>query len=391
MFLLLCARRLNQVRSAGDFTNHIHLDFIQNPFLKRFSTSIDGRSFTVSYLINSCGLSKEAAVSASKWVQFESSDKPDSVLSFLRSYEFTDTQISRIIRNRPMLLILDLEKILKPKFAFLYSVGFSPPDLAKIICSDSSILTFSLKNQIMPSFEYLKGIVHTNDNVVTVLKRLKWAFRSCHWKHMDHNIATLRDYGVPERFILSVIRSQPQSLTRPPDLFNKSVKEIKDLGFDPSKSVFARTVSIITLNKKSTIERKLDIFKKFGCSEREIISMIKKHPFCLVLSEKKILRGMDFLMNKMGLEPSFIANNPILICFSLEKRIIPWYSVIQVLLSKGLINKDINVVQALRLSTRGFMEKFVIRYQKEIPQLMKIYEGEMDCLELINRSEEMDN
>nr|DAD37477.1 TPA_asm: hypothetical protein HUJ06_008118 [Nelumbo nucifera] len=375
MFLLLCARkRLHQVRTAGDLTNHLHLGFLQNPFLKPVSTSTDGYPFTVSYLINSCGLSKEAAVSASKFVQFETSDKPDSVRSFLRSYGFTDTQISRIIRNRPMLLILDPEKILKPKFAFLYSIGFSPPDLAKIICFDSSILTFSLKNHIMPCYEYLKGIVRTNNNVVTVLKRLGWAFGSSHRKRMDHNIATLRDHGVPERFIISVVRTQPQSLIRPPDLFTKNVKEIKDLGFDPSKSTFARAVSLITLNRKSTMERKLDIFKKCGCLENEITSMIKKHPYCLVLSEEKIIRGMDFLMNKMGLEPSFIAKTPILLCFSLEKRMIPWYSIIQVLLSKGLINKDINVVQALKLSTKGFMEKFVIRYQKEIPQLQKIIE-----------------
>ncbi|XP_010241318.1 PREDICTED: transcription termination factor MTERF15, mitochondrial-like [Nelumbo nucifera] len=375
MFLLHCARRLDLVRnprSAGDLTNH--LSFLQNHFLKCVSTATDQHSFTVSYLINSCGLSKEEAASASKSVQFETSQRPDSVLSFLRNYGFTGVQISKFIRNRPMLLLLDPEKILKPKFAFLSSVGFSPPDLARILYYDSGFLTLSLRNQILPCFQYLKGIVQTNNNVVAVLRRMRWAFGNKRQKRMEENITILRDHGVPEQIILSVVKRHPQSFLMPPDLFNENAKEIKDLGVDPSKLAFALAVSIITLSSKSTRERKIDIYKKYGCSEDDITLMIKRNPNCLALSEKKIVRVMDFLINKMGLEPSFIAKNPILLCFSLEKRMIPWYSVIQVLLSKGLINKDINVVGALKISKSDFMDKFVIRYQKEIPQLLKIFE-----------------
>ncbi|XP_019056147.1 PREDICTED: transcription termination factor MTERF15, mitochondrial-like [Nelumbo nucifera] len=263
----------------------------------------------------------ETAVSVSKSVQFETSEKPDSVLTFLRDYGFTNAQISKLIRNRPTLLLIDPEKILKPKFAFLYSVGFSPPDLPTILCRQSGLLAYSLENQIIPCFEYLK-VVH-----------------SSHKQQCRH-------------------RSQTLEL----DFWIIYAEGYGQQHHDPSR-----------IND----EKKLDTFKKCGWSEDDITSMIKRQYLCLVLSEKKIERGMGFLTNKMGLEPSFIARHPMLLCFSLEKRMIPWYSVIQVLLSKGLINKDVSVVQALLLSKSRFMNKFVIRYQKEIPELLKIFEGEM--------------
>lgn len=56
---------------------------------------IKQHSFTVSYLIESCGLSPETAISASKFVNFKSSKKPDSVILLLREYGFENAQISK--------------------------------------------------------------------------------------------------------------------------------------------------------------------------------------------------------------------------------------------------------------------------------------------------------
>ena len=87
---------------------------------------------------------------------------------------------------------------------------------------------------------------------------------------------------------------------------------------------------------------------------------------------------MDFFVNKMGRESSLIANRPFLIGLSLEKRIIPRYSVVQVLLSKGLIDKDISLVVLFESTEKMFLEKFVNGYKEEAPQLLNLYQEKVN-------------
>ncbi|GAB2213693.1 hypothetical protein Droror1_Dr00018006 [Drosera rotundifolia] len=58
------------------------------------------QSFVVSYLINSCGLSPKSAASVYRTyahkLRFDSTEKPDSMLAFLRKHGFTDADITRM-------------------------------------------------------------------------------------------------------------------------------------------------------------------------------------------------------------------------------------------------------------------------------------------------------
>ncbi|RVX22207.1 hypothetical protein CK203_001514 [Vitis vinifera] len=56
------------------------------------SPSGKSQSFTVSYLIDSCGLSHKDALSASKFFSFETPDKPNSVLAFFNSHGFSKSK-----------------------------------------------------------------------------------------------------------------------------------------------------------------------------------------------------------------------------------------------------------------------------------------------------------
>ncbi|KAK9933757.1 hypothetical protein M0R45_020933 [Rubus argutus] len=80
-------------------------------------------SFTVSYLITSCGLSPELALSLSqKSVHLKNREKPDSVIKLLKSYGFNDTYISQLVRKRPNVLGANPEKTLLPKLEFFSSI-----------------------------------------------------------------------------------------------------------------------------------------------------------------------------------------------------------------------------------------------------------------------------
>lgn len=87
---------------------------------------------------------------------------------------------------------------------------------------------------------------------------------------------------------------------------------------------------------------------------------------------------MDFYVNTMGWESSRIARRPKFVSLSLEKRIVPRCSVVQVLLSKGLIDKKhLGLATLLESTESSFLEKFVIRYNEQAPELLKLYQDKI--------------
>uniref|UniRef100_A0A5B7BYW3 Putative Mitochondrial transcription termination factor family protein n=1 Tax=Davidia involucrata TaxID=16924 RepID=A0A5B7BYW3_DAVIN len=351
------------------------------PISSRNSSKQD--SYTVSYLINSCGLSPETAISASEKVRFETPEKPDSVLKLLRNHGFSKTQIANLVRRRPVLLLANPEKTLLPKLEFFQSIGVSRTDLAKTLSLDTTLLTRSLENQIIPSYNFLKSVLHSNQKIVAAMKRTSWIFRENHTKRLVPNIEVLRELQVPESCISLLVVHFPEAIIQRHDQFSEIVTEVQEMGFDPSKSMFVLAVHAISGKGNKLIwERCYEDYRKWGWSKDDILSAFRKHPHCMILSEKKIMRAMDFFVNKMGWQSRVIARCPVVLFLSLEKRIIPRCSVIQVLTSKGLIKKDLSLSTVLLPVEKYFLEKFVTRYEEEVPQLLSVYQGKVDVMEL---------
>ncbi|OVA06458.1 Mitochodrial transcription termination factor-related [Macleaya cordata] len=337
--------------------------------------------------MNSCGLSEDKAISASKKIHFETSCRPDSVLTFLENNGFTKPYISKLINKRPSVLLADPHKTLKPKFEFFSSMGLSDLDLAMVLSNDPTLLKRSLENQIIPSFALLKNIVHTDRNVIAALKRSSWVLLQDPDKKMVPNIELLRGQGVPESNITTLLITQPRALLINAGRFKKIVEEIKGMGFDPLKTAFVMAIHGLTSMSKSTWASKLDVYRRWGWSEDEIRTAFRKQPFCMMASEKKITAIMDFLVNQMGYSPSIMAECPTVLMLSFEKRIFPRCSVIRILVSKGLIRKEYRITTVLTMVEESFLKKYVIKYEQEVPELLKAYQGQLDCLKLPISSE----
>ncbi|GLT60855.1 hypothetical protein SLA2020_336000 [Shorea laevis] len=116
---------------------------------RNISSTSNQLSFTVSYLVNSCSLSPETALSASKYVNFETPDRADLVITFFKSHGFSQTQISNVIGRVPSVLLSEPEKTLLPKLEFFYSKGFTSPDIAGVLSRSPAILDLSLENHIV--------------------------------------------------------------------------------------------------------------------------------------------------------------------------------------------------------------------------------------------------
>ncbi|KAK1278668.1 hypothetical protein QJS04_geneDACA003687 [Acorus gramineus] len=199
---------------------------------------------------------------------------------------------------------------------FLMRYGFSSSQLINLLSKDPSILTRSLENQIIPSLEFLKGLVGTQENVIAAINRSAYTVKPSRLKRLVPNISSLRDHGVPNSHVSKFIIKQPDMFTMvDPDRFRTSVVAVHGMGFNPLSTRFVEAVRAMLISKS----------------------------------------GWDEKYELM--------------------RVIPRCSVLEVLLSKGLIEKDMKWSTALKLTEKQFLERFVTKYEEEAAELMRAYHG----------------
>ncbi|XP_044497889.1 transcription termination factor MTERF4, chloroplastic-like [Mangifera indica] len=375
------------IQNHGRYTvsaslNHRFEYFLDSMFVKKISTNSNEQSFTVSYLINSCGLSPEFALKASEKLQLETPEKADLVLTLFKNSGFSETQISDLIGRYPLLLLSNPEKNLLPKLEFFLSKGFSSTDLGTVISRYPNILGRSLNNHIIPSFTYLSNLLQSTEKVIRSIKRYPSVLNNDLHILVQPKFNVLRDIGVPERRIIRLFHMWPRVFINYSRHFDEAVDLLKKMGMDPLKSQFDKAIVVMSSMSKSEWDKKVDFYKRLGLSEEDILSAFRKNPWCMVTSKDKITGVMDFFVNKMGWEPSAIAHRPILLSLSLEKRIIPRAAVVQFLSSKGLLKTNFISLTPYNLCDERFLQKFVNCYD-EAPQLKKLYKEKLDLTKMV--------
>ncbi|XP_059635402.1 transcription termination factor MTERF2, chloroplastic-like [Cornus florida] len=372
------------VVSTSPITTTHKLHFLQlyslssSSALKSISTTSNQRSFTVDYLIKSCGFPPVKGLSASKHINFNTPDKPDSVLALFRNHGFTETQVSLLLRKYPRVLLFDPETTVFPKIEFFHSKGFSTQDIAKLLSTAPEVLRRSLETRIIPSYNFLKELLKSQEKTNAAIKHFARLLLYDLHISVAPNIEALREIGVPESNIVTFFTNQPRALTASTDRFKEIVEEVKKMGFNPEKMLFVIAVGALKGMSKSNWEKKVEVYKKQGLSEEEILVAFKKNPWCMVASEEKITGIMDFFVSKMGWESSIVVRYPGLILLSLERRIIPRCSVYQILLSKGLLRKKFSLNWMLVSSESQFLNKFVKKYEEEAAELLKLYQEKLN-------------
>ncbi|XVF62616.1 hypothetical protein PTKIN_Ptkin09bG0022500 [Pterospermum kingtungense] len=346
--------------------------------LRLFSASSNQQSFTVSYLINKCGFSPESALKASKSFNFETPDKPDSVIAFFRNHGFSNTQITALLKRRPRTLLCNVDKVVLPKVDFFYSNGFSRSDLTTVLSKRPHILATSLQNQIIPSFKILRDLLLSDENVIKAIKRYPRIFSYDFNAYVLPNIKILRNCGVSEDNIVKALQWLPKTFFRSPVQLKEIVEKLKEMGFNPEKFSYLIAVHALGSMNDSTLGKKISAYKMYGLSEKEVLEGFRRYPQMMTISEGKIIGVMDFLVSEMGLQPSLIAKRPRVITQSLEKRIVPRGLFTQDLLSKGLVKKKLNLGAVFEASEKLFIEKFVNRYEADAPELLKLYQQKFD-------------
>lgn len=173
------------------------------------------------------------------------------------------------------------------------------------------------------------------------------------------------------------------------DLFAEKTKKLIDFGLEPTKLIFVQGLAATTQMSESTWQHKIEIYKRWGWSDKDLSMAFIKTPVFIRYSEEKIMSVMDFLVNEIGICSSAVARVPFIFTFSLEKRIIPRSSVVRFLQMKGFVKKELHMHSYLKLSEESFLDKYVTKYLEVVPKLLDLYQGKVNIRELGVRSEDM--
>jgi mTERF domain-containing protein len=150
-------------------------------------------------------------------------------------------------------------------------------------------------------------------------------------------------------------------------------------GFSKTQiSKINRTSPTLSLyDPHKTLAPKIQFLISIGFSKTDIPKLEKiafrAHPFSMSLSEEKITRGLEILVNEMGCEVAEIARSSHVLFYNLENRIKPRCRVIKVLISKGLL-KTVALTTFLKMPETRFLVKFVSKYEDRVPELLNIYQ-----------------
>ncbi|KAL2899847.1 Transcription termination factor MTERF9 chloroplastic [Bienertia sinuspersici] len=331
----------------------------------------------VNYLVENLGFSKQQALSTStkfshnrlgrgakKVSDSNFINNADSVVTFLKKIGLEQCHIRNAIGFDPQILLCNVDKTLIPKTEVLQKSGFSESDIAEVVSVNPSIYLMGLNSSIIPAIQALREIMGCERHVISILKKSRRMRLSAIPTCLVPNVALLQSYGIPIASIRKFLLREPFSFLRKTESFQDAVMRAEEnLGIPRNSAQFLIGVVILTSYTEKTIEAKKQVYKSFGWTDSDVATLVMLSPPLLGLSEDSIKKKLDFLMNEVGYEPSYLASRCCLFTCSLEKRVVPRHKVLLVLKEKGLIRKDYALATALFYTESKFLKKFVLPFK----------------------------
>jgi mTERF domain-containing protein, mitochondrial len=376
----LLVKRLSSLFCPSSFQCHHHYLALPNLLLRlSFSTQPSGPKeipFVAKYLTSSLGFSPVQAlkVSADKNVlAIKSADRPDSVVKFLKGTGLSDTQIRSAILFHPRLLCCNMEKTMKPKLRELMDAGFSGELLVQLIRYNPSLP----KNPLSHLLFWREFVGKSEQVLLKIIQRNGLLMQYNIDSYVTPRINLFKEYGFSNQDIVRVL-AHGYCMSRSLDSLRETLECIEEMGIPRESGMFLRAFKSMGGYTKNALRRKVEFFKMtYGWSQEELCSAFTKAPCVFSLSEDNIKSHMNFLIQKAKLDPRSVASQPLLLGYSLEKRLMPRHHVLSILATKGL-KKKFSLSTACNVPEKRFLEMFVEPYKKIMPELAKAYFASSD-------------
>jgi len=155
-----------------------------------------------------------------------------------------------------------------------------------------------------------------------------------------------------------LIATQPRFLTVSEETVLESFKQAEDLGCQKGSKMFASVMRSILGTGKEQLERRLQCLS--SCfSEKQVLELLRRWPLILGYSEENVKHHVDFLVKSVGFPSDYLVKYPAMFGYSLEKRIIPRYRVMEALKSVQVLKTELICPHIYSLTEKRFWEKYV--------------------------------
>ncbi|KAH7652690.1 mTERF domain-containing protein mitochondrial protein [Dioscorea alata] len=349
-----------------------------------FSSSVVPKSntFILNYLTQTFGVSESRVLSSLNVPHVETLDGPNSVVNLFKQYGLLDADIGKAVRVCPQILFLNAEKNLKPKLQFFRDLGFTGPQMSPVLSKSSTMLTHSLEKRIAPSVDVLRGILSTRD-LLRVLGRCPWVIKEDPALKLIPNISFLKKTcHIDQSQLLMLLVRQPSLFVMRQSALQDLAHRITEMGVSVDSRMFAQALYSFSCMSSETFKKKFDLLHSYGFSDEQTTLLFQKSPAVFRTSEKKLISGLEFFMNKVGVNHCKLLRYPSSLMYSMEKRVVPRYSVLEVLYSMKLLKKGDQLLSAILLSEEEFLKKYVWKHIETVPELLGAYKLKTEVVPL---------
>ncbi|WVZ79438.1 hypothetical protein U9M48_027016 [Paspalum notatum var. saurae] len=324
------------------------------------------------YLVATCGLTREQAAKAAKWIShWKSPSQGDAVLAFLTgpALGLSKAEIASLVATEPRVLNCR-DKTLRARLDSFRSHGFSAAQIRSFIRSNP-VAWCSL--DIGERLGFWVSFFGSPDKFLRISRRSLYLASSDLGK-VKTNIRLLHECGLSNEQIGSMCVTNPRLLTARPDSTRAIIVRADEFGVPRNLPMFKQVVSTMAALRPETVASKMEIMgEALGCSDAELTRMVQRNPVVLWCSREKVLSVFKFLIDVVGVDPKCIQASLGVVTRSMERVMVPRHYVKKVLQENGLIQKEQNFCAMVMLSEKLFCSKYIHPHKDVIPGLANAY------------------
>lgn len=307
-------------------------------------------------------------------VQADVGEKPRESADVFREWGCNESDISKIFERRSSLRKAD-PCILQSKLDTLSHLGIESADLVKMVNCRPRLLNCKINANLKERLEFMENLFGSKEILVKAIVRnpslLTYDFHS----KVKPVVAMYESLGLTKKDLITVLLSRPTLIPRT-NLDEEKIEFIRRIGVSKDSKMYKHVVSIVAISRMETIHEKVMNMEKYGVSEDEFFSVIRRSPIVLTLSVDKVQRHMTYVLGTMKLPANIVISHPFLLLVNLEMILKPRFQIACKIEDMGLVPevKGPLLLRAVRMSEKRFIKAFISCHPENVAEeLLKLY------------------
>ncbi|XP_044328936.1 transcription termination factor MTERF5, chloroplastic [Triticum aestivum] len=349
-------------------------------------------SFAVEeYLVDTCGLTRPQALKASaKISHIKSPTNPDAVLAFLAGLGFSGADVSALIAKDPKFLCASVGRTLSPIFEELTGLGLSRSEVVRLVLLTAGGGRFR-RTFVVSRVHYYLSLFGSSENLLRALKGRFCFLDSDLERRVKPTVTLLQECRLGACDIAKLLIAVPRMLTTNTEHIRVMVACAEGIGVPRGSGMFRAALHAVAFQSEEEVAAKVEYLRNtFSWSHAEVGIAVSKFPHLLRYSKDRLQCMSEFFISEAGLEPAYIAQQPVMLGYSLEGRLRPRYYVIKFLKENGLLKRVPKCSTIFHYVEKLFVDRHIHPHKEAAPHLAEDYaaacRGEMQtCFRFMNQ------